>query len=400
MAPKKRTHSLPRRTQVSRSKSAIPAARGPDRAKPAAARRKKPGKRRKNSATRLRLLFTCVGRRIELLNAFRRAAAELGLRLEIHGADASAMSPGFHRVDKAHLVPTIASGQYVNALLELVRKEKIGLLIPLIDTELPAIAAAVERFTEIGCRAVISSSEVVQICADKLETHRILSENGIDTPQTWTWQELLRIPESEHRFPYFMKPRAGSAAKGNYLVRNLEELRTFGRLVDDPIVQEFVDGVEHTLDVYAGFDGVPRCVVPRRRLEVRTGEVSKSLVVKNAALIAVGLRVAEVLGECRGVVTVQCMKTPRERIRVIEINPRFGGGAPLAIHAGADFPKWILQEHLGRKPRIAGLGFRDDVAMLRYDESVFVHRASRFLGSDKGKVELLTSDASAKSSPS
>ena len=87
--------------------------------------------------------------------------------------------------------------------------------------------------------------------------------------------------------------------------------------------------------------------------------------------------VKEVLGECRGVVTVQCMMTPRGRIRAIEINPRFGGGAPLAIHAGADFPRWILMELMGEKPRINPNGFRDDIAMLRYDESVFVPNASK-----------------------
>ncbi|MGD2111174.1 MAG: ATP-grasp domain-containing protein, partial [Phycisphaerae bacterium] len=126
-----------------------------------------------------------------------------------------------------------------------------------------------------------------------------------------------------------------------------------------------------------GFDGKPRCVVPRRRLEVRTGEVSKGLVVKDPAIMAVGRQVALALGKCRGVVTVQCMVTPRGRIRVIEINPRFGGGAPLAIHAGADFPRWILSELWGKKPRINPTGFRGDVAMLRYDESVFVPNASR-----------------------
>jgi carbamoyl-phosphate synthase large subunit len=327
----------------------------------------------------LRVLFTCVGRRIELLNAFRRAGERLRIKLEVHGADASAMSPGYHQVNRAHLVPTIASGGYVDALAEVIRRHKIGLLIPLIDTELPHIAAAAPRFAELGCRALVSSPRVVQVCGDKLDTYRVLREAGVDTPQTWAWEELLH--KSGHRFPYYMKPRGGSAAKGNYVIRELEDLRTLGRLVEQPIVQEFVDGVEHTLDVYTGLDGVPRCVVPRRRLEVRTGEVSKSLIVKDEEVMQAGRRVAEVLGECRGVITVQCMRTVEGRIRVIEVNPRFGGGAPLSIHAGADFPRWILAEHLGRKCTISPTGFRDDVAMLRYDESVFVTRASRYLQS-------------------
>ena len=168
---------------------------------------------------------------------------------------------------------------------------------------------------------------------------------------------------------------------GNYAVSNLAELKTFGLRVRHPIVQEFVEGVEHTLDVYTGFDGSPRCVVPRRRMEVRTGEVSKALIVKNPAIMEIGRDVAEVLKECRGVVTVQCMVTRRDRICVIEINPRFGGGVPLAIHAGADFPKWMIAQLIGRKPHINPTGFRDDVAMLRFDDSVFVENASKLIES-------------------
>jgi carbamoyl-phosphate synthase large subunit len=338
-------------------------------------RRQATGKR--SGAQTVRILFTCVGRRIELIRAFRRAAEAIGVRLEVHGADASEMSPGFHMVDKPHLVPKIASGQYIDALIQLARSRGISLLVPLIDTELLEIARARDRFAEAGCMALISAPGVVEICRNKLETYRTLREAGVDTPQTWPSSEVVAWPH--HDFPYFVKPRAGSAAKGSHIVNDLQELQTFVRLADDAIVQEFVHGVEHTLDVYTGFDGVPRCVVARRRLEVRTGEVSKSLVVKDDGLMAVGIRVTEVLRECRGVVTVQCIATDDRRIRVIEINPRFGGGVPLAIHAGADFPKWILQELLGQRPRINALGYQDDIAMLRFDDSVFVKRASRYL---------------------
>lgn len=326
------------------------------------------------SKTTVHLLFTCIGRRVELIRAFRKAGDALGLRLEIHGADASLFSPAIHRVDRVHVVPPIASGNYIDALAEIVRRKKINLLIPLIDSDLPAIAAARGRFGDLGCLALISSPGVVQTCRDKLATFDALRQAGIDTPDTWTWDEALR--RKRNRFPYYLKPRAGSAAKGNFIVRDADELRVFGRRVTEPIVQEFVEGTEYTLDVYTGLDGRPRCVVPRKRLEVRTGEVSKGLIVKDPAIMAVGQRVAEALDECRGVVTVQCIATPDRRIRVIEINPRFGGGAPLSIHAGADFPKWILQELLGRRPRINPTGFRDDVAMLRYDDSVFLPNAS------------------------
>ena len=324
---------------------------------------------------RIRMLFTCVGRRVELVNAFRRAADSLDIKLNIHGADATLLSPAVQLVDKAHVVPRITTGRYAKALIDLVRRARVELLIPLIDPELPLLAAAVNQLADVGCLALISAESVVRTCTDKLATFELLKRAGIDTQRTWPWSEAVK--RKTHRFPLFLKPRAGSAGMGNYTIWSVDELHMFGRRVPDAVVQEFVNGAEHTLDVYTGFDGKPRCVVPRKRLEVRTGEVSKGLIVKDRAIMTVGRRVAEALGGCRGVITVQCIVTPRGRIRVIEINPRFGGGAPLSIHAGADFPKWILAEMVGKRVRINPTGFRDDMAMLRYDESVFVPRASR-----------------------
>lgn len=320
---------------------------------------------------RLSILFTCVGRRIELLNAFRRAAKKLDIKLTICGADINWIAPAIHRVDKPHIVPRISDRRHIPQLLKLVEHEKIDLIIPLIDSDLLSLARARSRFERVGCRVLISDERVIEACADKLLTYQTLTDAGIDTPRTWSADDIKRV--KRHRFPYFLKPREGSAGVGLFRVDNADELRVLLKRGPEMIVQEFVDGVEHTLDVYAGFDGVPRCVVPRRRLEVRTGEVSKGVIDKKPAIMNVGRQVVTALGGCRGVITVQCIVTAKNRIRVIEVNPRFGGGAPLSIRAGADFPRWIMAELLGRSVRISDASYRDRLAMLRYDESVFVN---------------------------
>jgi carbamoyl-phosphate synthase large subunit len=61
-------------------------------------------------------------------------------------------------------------------------------------------------------------------------------------------------------------------------------------------------------------------------------------------------------------------------LKFIEINPRFGGGFPLAIEAGADFPKWIIQLLRGSKVNIDIDQWDDGIVMLRYDDAVFVRR--------------------------
>jgi carbamoyl-phosphate synthase large subunit len=118
-----------------------------------------------------------------------------------------------------------------------------------------------------------------------------------------------------------------------------------------------------------------RCVVPRRRLEVRSGEVSKARIYRDPVIMERVAQLVTVLGAGPGVITIQLIRRADGVIKFIEVNPRFGGGAPLSIRAGADFPRWILQELRGQSPRIRFDGFEDGLLMLRYDEEVWVHSA-------------------------
>jgi carbamoyl-phosphate synthase large subunit len=315
--------------------------------------------------------FTCVGRRVELLQAFRSAARRLRVRLRLVGIDSDLTAPALSCVDQPVIAPRATEANYIDAVLDAVRTSGATLLIPTTDTDLEVISRHREALAELGCVPLIAEPDVIRTCRNKVLTYGHLRRHDIDTPQTWTPDQLPA--NADRRFPLFIKPRTGSASQWVHKIEDASDLEYYLRRVRDPIIQEFVAGVEHTLDVYVGLTGVPRCVVPRARWQVRTGEVSKGVVVKDRDVMDAGRRVVETLGpSVRGVVTLQCIVTPERRIRFIEINPRFGGGAPLAIAAGADFPAWLLQELAGKPPEIAFDGFQHGLCMLRYDWSVFV----------------------------
>ncbi len=317
------------------------------------------------------LVFTCVGRRVELLQAFRAAARRLGIALRLVGVDSDLTAPAFACVDVPVLVPRAADPAYVPAVLAAVRAHAGRLLIPTTDTDLSAVSGHRDEFERAGCLPLIGEPSVIQICRDKILTYQHLRQHGLDTPATYTPQELQAGPPPT--FPLFIKPRCGSASQWVHKLDDQLDLDYYLQRLRDPIIQEFVPGQEYTLDVYVGLAGVPQCVVPRARWQVRTGEVTKGVVVKDLDIMHAGRHVVETLGpSVRGLVTLQCIVTPERRIRFIEINPRFGGGAPLSITAGADFPGWLLQELAGRPPSIAFDGFTHGLCMLRYDWSVFL----------------------------
>ena len=289
------------------------------------------------------------------------------------GTDTTELSCALQQCDKRFLVKPTTHAGYVRQLLSIVKTHRVKLLVPTVDLDLKLLAQNKQKFGAIGCRVLVSNPQVIDICQDKRKTYRFLVNNGFDTPVTMSVRSVLS--KKRLNWPCFLKPWDGYASRGNAIVKNRKELLFFAKRIPNPICQEFIKGTEHTCDVYVDFSMKVRCVVPRKRIEVRAGEVSKAQVVKHLRVMSEAARLVETLGAGPGVITLQLFLTDDDNVKFIEINPRFGGGAPLSIKAGADFPKWILQELLGRKTNIRFDGFKKNLIMLRYDEGVWLEKA-------------------------
>ncbi len=319
----------------------------------------------------LNILFTCVGRRVALMDAFRRAMAKLDCAGKIIATDVTSSSPAFQRADVGCIMPSVGRIEYIPSLLGIVRKHRIGLVVPLTDLDLRSLARQRDQFTGEGCTVMIGSEPVVALCRDKARINSLLTQAGLSTIRTCTLREFRTQPF----YPCFVKPVRGSAGVGAGVINNEKELTahvaTYGDLL---LVQDYVPGQEFTVDVYRSRDGQVRCVVPRQRLVVRSGEVEKGVTVHDPELIEATTKLASLLDDMWGVFCCQCRRPGGNggAPRFFEINPRFGGGSVLSIAAGADLPLYLLQEVLGQ-PITATVGeFTDHLLMLRYDEAVFM----------------------------
>jgi len=315
------------------------------------------------------ILFTCIGRRVSLLKSFRRAAKLLKINISLLGTDTTVLSSALQLCDKKFVVKPTTHPGYVKQLLNIVRANSVKLLVPTVDLDLKILAQNKSRFAELGCCVLISSVQVVDICQDKRKFYRFLVNNGFDAPRTMTVRTALSTGKLKK--PCFLKPWDGYASRGNVVVSRRKEMLFFSKRIPNCIVQEFIKGAEHTCDVYVDFGMKVRCVIPRKRIEVRAGEVSKGKTVKQLRIMSEAAGLVEALGAGPGVITVQLFLTEDGKIKFIEVNPRFGGGVPLSIKAGANFPKWILQELLGKRTSIKFDGFKNNLIMLRYDDEIW-----------------------------
>lgn len=314
------------------------------------------------------ILVSSAGRRGALIGILRRALDRLGLAGPVLASDVTGYAAAFHLADRGLLVPRQDDPAFVDALLALCEREGVRLVIPTHDGELPLLAAARGRFAEIGTTVSVSAPETIAIGRDKVRTHAWLTAEGFPTVRQGTVDDVLAA-SADWRWPLIAKPRAGSAGIGVTRCASVSDLPE-----GDVVVQELAPGAEHTVDVLVLRDGSCPLAVPRQRLEVRAGEVSKGVTVRHPALESLVRRIAGRLPGAYGVLNVQVF-ADGDDLRVIELNARYGGGFPLAYEAGALLPEWTIEELLGRPATIAD-DWRAGLVMLRYDDAVFVDAAA------------------------
>lgn len=267
--------------------------------------------------------------------------------------------------DRTYTLPRILEPNYIDAIIDACNQENISLVVPTIDTDLLLLAENKSFIEEkTNAKVLISDFQVIEICRDKINTQKYLEENGFGIPKMYTDEE---IRNGDIKFPLFIKPKSGSSSINTFKVKNNSELNIYKDIVNDPIVQDFMEGEEFTVDVFLDFDSNIISIVPRLRVATRSGEISKGKIIRDREIIDNVTKLMNVLRPI-GHITVQLMKTEKG-IGYIEINPRFGGGAPMSIMSGADSPENLFRLLLGEKLEY-NENYKDNLTFLRFDSSI------------------------------
>lgn len=315
--------------------------------------------------TEARILFTGIGRRIELVQAFRQAALTLKRKLRVYGADLTGTAPALAYCDEIRNVVSMRDPDYIKNLLQICRTDKINLLIPTIDTDLLILSESRKRFEEIGTRAMISAPEMVRLCRDKNLTSRFFTECGLNAPTPVSdWKRYAG------GYPAFIKPKDGSSSIDAFKVENAKELEVYANQIMEYVIQPFVSGAEYTIDIFCDWDGEPVSIVPRERLQVRAGEVLKARIDMDETMIQEAVTLCRAFRPC-GPITAQLIRDHAGTDWFIEINPRFGGGAPLSMKAGARTAEAVFKLLDGERPAYFH-DIENGTVYSRFDQSVCV----------------------------
>lgn len=276
-------------------------------------------------------------------------------------------APALAWCDKPHQVCAVSGAVYIDQLLKICKEERVDLLVPTIDTDLMKLAEAREAFEAIGTRVLIADQDKVALCRDKRLTGAFFDKCGLKAPKTYdNW--------SEYRGPYpcFIKPKDGSSSINAFRVDTSDQLKAYAARVPDYIVQPFIDGREFTIDIFCDYDGTLLSAIPRERLAVRSGEVLKTRIHMDEKMLLEAKSIADCFRP-RGPMTVQLIRDANGDDWFIEINPRYGGGVPLSMKAGARSAEFAISISENRRcTPLEQSQIVPDAIYSRYDQSVCV----------------------------
>ncbi len=313
----------------------------------------------------MNILITSASRKVSLVRAFQSALARHGGG-DVIAVDTDPYAPALYVADQHYLVSRSAEPHFIEELVHLCQRERVGLIIPTRDEELPLFAAARERLEKCGLRVVVPGVEAVRLCQDKLAFVTFCREHGFGTPRTFESDQWRSAD-----FPLFVKPRFGKGAKGARIVRNEAELENAVQNQAEWVIQGYVEEPEYTMDLLADFDSRVLSVVPRLRRLVVAGESYVSRTVNQPELIRESARLAKTL-RLVGHNTIQCFWDGNQA-KFVEVNPRFGGGAALGIAAGVDTPAMLLRLLHGETLPESFGKFESDLVMMRFTDDLFLN---------------------------
>lgn len=283
----------------------------------------------------IKILFLGAGKRLSLLEKFTEASKLENTSIELFSAEIS-KQVSIAQIATVYESPKFSDSKFSKWLIELVRHQKINIIIPNMDAATVSLSYLKSELQSMGVWPIVSSHDLCVRMEDKILANCWFNKFNIPVPGMGKWPRIL-------------KPRKGFGGKSQFLINNTQERQKILREIEysDFIEQEFISGQEYSVDAYINRKGLFIAAMPRLRLRVLDGEVDESLSVHKPEIERLTKYIIEQSAGWEGPITLQFIEFDGGVV-LIEINPRFGGGVTHSIHCGLNMPQWILREWMGK----------------------------------------------------
>lgn len=280
----------------------------------------------------MNVLITSASAKVQLVTAFQEAVQPHGGKVIAGDCDPSCCAA--HFADGFEQMLRDDDPEYARHLMDICRRQKIGLLIPTRDGELQLLARMRDALSDLGVKLPLPNVSVLKQCQDKLHFQQYCRAHGFPVLE-------LSDPTTEDSFPVFLRHRNGTFTGGGVMVENPAAFDRLGLDLEDYVIQTYVTDREYSCDVLLDFDGNPIQAVARERQHLVNGESWRSQIVDMPVLTNLAMELAASLG-LKGHNLVQMFYSEETGPRLIEVNARFGGCSNLSIKGGLNSPERMV----------------------------------------------------------
>ena len=190
---------------------------------------------------------------------------------------------------------------------------------------------------------VLSNSDVISICENKIKTGIFLKKIGINYPK------IIPFSKIKVNLPVIKKNIFGNSSKNQKIIRKFNDIprkKDYGYFY-----QKYLNFQEYGMDILNDFDGNFLHCLARKKISMRAGDTDKAEIISSKKFSNLAKKISSKLKHV-GNLDIDFLVN-KKKIYVIDLNPRFGGGYPFTHEYGYNYIKALIELSLNNKKKLS-----------------------------------------------
>lgn len=275
------------------------------------------------------------------------------------------MIPASTLCDKYIKVPLAKNPNYRSHMYDLLKEEKIDIIIPLLPYEMEMFSSDDEELRKLGIITTAPSISAINQLNDKENMYGFCIQHNLPTV------ELVSFNDLKENEKYILKPKVGFGSLGVRvnLGREIKE-----EYYDEYVVQKLcqTDGKakEATVEIF-NTDRMIK-ILCRERLEVKSGVCTKMKIFHDSEIQSIIETFVKNI-DCPKAFNIQFIMD-KNKWNIMDVNLRLGAGTALSSAAGFELTKALLASLLGYEIKEEWFQVDESIkTVLRVYDEVVIH---------------------------
>lgn len=260
------------------------------------------------------------------------------VEVQICDINDASLVPASTIAKKTHVVPMSNDQRYLNIVQNIIKKENIDVIVPLLPQEAYLFASDSEFIKENKIVTLAASLKTNELLTDKLNLFNTLTDLNIPTPNIYKLSDISKEKK------YIIKPRLGFGSVGTKIVSG-EILNEESDALDleNNIIQEYCNGSDYdevTVEIFNGSVGLR--IFARRRIATKAGVCVKMEPVDNTPFMPYIKKLVNNI-DCPIAFNVQFLRDAG-KWKLFDCNLRLGAGTALSTAIGFQLTRAMIAE--------------------------------------------------------